>query len=272
MKKNIIVVLCVACMLPSFVCMAFANEGYAVHPRQALPENIITLLKDIVSGGPELVLLDCDPTAGTVEYVSWVSYDYLSELANKSRTAGVIVYNSTMKAYFIRISFVPTVSTSGSPYEYCALGTTNGFALGAKDPSSGDSTEVTIDTSGIIQRLNEIRQTLSVFSANVSNSLWNIGNTLADFYYYNNLHLEEISTRIQSAGDHLGIIESYLQIYFADMAADIHTTALESTRIRSAAESIEGFASNISTYTAGAYSGVNTIADLIVGWPEKFDQ
>lgn len=37
-----------------------------------------------------------------------------------------------MKAYFIRVSFTPTVSETGG-LEYCSLGTANGFLLGAKD-------------------------------------------------------------------------------------------------------------------------------------------
>ena len=138
-KKNIVVMLCIACMLPALVCTAFANEGYAVHPRQALPENIINLL----TGDSSIVLLDCDPTSGNVQYVSWVSYDYLSELSTSWKTAGVIVYNSTMQAYFIRVSFVPTTSTSGNTYEYCSLGTTNGYVLGAR--SSSDDTGNTLN-------------------------------------------------------------------------------------------------------------------------------
>ena len=134
MKKNIVAMLCIACMLPVLVCTAFANEGYAVHPSQSLPELIASLLK----GDSSIVLLDCDPSSGNVDYVSWVSYDYLSELSTKWKTAGVVVYNSTMKAYFIRVSFIPTISESGG-YEYCSLGTTNGYVLGAKSGSGGDS-------------------------------------------------------------------------------------------------------------------------------------
>ena len=140
MKKNIVAMLCIACMLPVLVCTAFANEGYAIHPRQALPENIINLL----TGDSSIVLLDCDPTSGNIQYISWVSYDYLSELSTSWKTAGVVVYNSTMKAYFIRVSFVPTTSTSGNTYEYCALGTTNGYVLGAR--SSSDDTGNSSDT------------------------------------------------------------------------------------------------------------------------------
>ena len=128
MKKIILVICCVACMLPFFVNSAFANEGYAVHPQQFLPANIISLL----SGNSSIFLLDHDPIDGNVSYVSWVSFDYLSELSTDWGSAGVIVYNSTMKAYFIRISFTPTVSESGG-LEYCSLGTANGFLLGAKD-------------------------------------------------------------------------------------------------------------------------------------------
>lgn len=139
MKKNIVAMLCIACMLPALVCTAFANEGYAVHPRQALPENIINLL----TGDSSIVLLDCDPTSGNVQYVSWVSYDYLSELSTSWKTAGVIVYNSTMQAYFIRVSFIPTVSTSGT-YEYCSLGTTNGYVLGATKENDSDIDRVSV--------------------------------------------------------------------------------------------------------------------------------
>lgn len=130
-KKNIVIALCIACLLPVFVCTSFANEGYAVHPRQSLPEMIISLL----GGDSSIALLDCNPSSGSVEYVSWVSYDYLSELSTTWDKAGVVVYNTTMNAYFIRVSFVPTISSSGA-YEYCALGTTNGYVLGAKASDS----------------------------------------------------------------------------------------------------------------------------------------
>ena len=128
MKKFVFTLLCVSCMLPFFVNSAFANEGYAVHPQQFLPANIISLL----SGNSSIFLLDHDPIDGNVRYVSWVSFDYLSELSTDWGSAGVIVYNSTMKAYFIRVSFTPTVSETGG-LEYCSLGTANGFLLGAKD-------------------------------------------------------------------------------------------------------------------------------------------
>lgn len=128
MKKIVFTLLCVSCMLPFFVNSAFANEGYAVHPQQFLPANIISLL----SGNSSIFLLDHDPIDGNVRYVSWVSFDYLSELSTDWGSAGVIVYNSTMKAYFIRVSFTPTVSETGG-LEYCSLGTANGFLLGAKD-------------------------------------------------------------------------------------------------------------------------------------------
>ena len=128
MKKIVFTLLCVSCMLPFFVNSAFANEGYAVHSQQFLPANIISLL----SGNSSIFLLDHDPIDGNVRYVSWVSFDYLSELSTNWGSAGVIVYNSTMKAYFIRVSFTPTVSETGG-LEYCSLGTANGFLLGAKD-------------------------------------------------------------------------------------------------------------------------------------------
>lgn len=140
MKKSIVSLLLVACLLPCCISSAFANEGYAASSRAFLPEYILTLLKE----KSDIILLDKDPSVGSVEYVSWVSYDYLSELSTQWRTAGVVVYNSYMDAYFIRVSYVPTVSTSGG-YAYCALGTSNGFVLGSKN-SSG----TTIDNSTTI--------------------------------------------------------------------------------------------------------------------------
>ena len=133
MKKNIIVLLFVVAMLPTLVCFAHANEGYAVLPEQSLPRLFVSMLKNEKS----LALLDHNPTSGTVEYVSWVSYDYLSELSTRWDTAGVVVFNTAMQAYFIRVSYVPTVQISGGGmYKYCALGTTNGYILGAKAESS----------------------------------------------------------------------------------------------------------------------------------------
>ena len=133
MKKNIIALLFVVAMLPTLVCFAYANEGYAILPEQSLPRLFVSMLKNEKS----LALLDHNPTSGTVEYVSWVSYDYLSELSTRWDTAGVVVFNTAMQAYFIRVSYVPTVQVSGGGmYKYCALGTTNGYLLGAKSESS----------------------------------------------------------------------------------------------------------------------------------------
>lgn len=133
MKKNIIALLFVVVMLPTLVCFAYANEGYAVLPAQSLPKLFVSMLKNEDS----LALLDHNPTSGTVEYISWVSYDYLSELSTRWSTAGVVVFNTAMQAYFIRVSYVPSVQISGSgTYKYCGLGTTNGYLLGAKAESS----------------------------------------------------------------------------------------------------------------------------------------
>ena len=133
MKKNIIALLFVVAMLPTLVCFAYANEGYVILPEQSLPRLFVSMLKNEKS----LALLDHNPTSGTVEYVSWVSYDYLSELSTRWDTAGVVVFNTAMQAYFIRVSYVPTVQVSGGGmYKYCALGTTNGYLLGAKSESS----------------------------------------------------------------------------------------------------------------------------------------
>ena len=131
MKKYIVSFFLVACLLPSCISIAYANEGYAVCSHQFLPSQIVALL----SGDSSVFLLERDPSAGQVQYVSWVSYDFLSELSVSWRSAGVIVYNKTMDAYFIRVSYIPTISTSGS-YKYCSLGTSNGYVLGAHAPSA----------------------------------------------------------------------------------------------------------------------------------------
>lgn len=133
MKKSIVSLLLVACMLPCYISLTFANEGYALCSRNFTPDVIWGKLKLMPSS--DIVLLDKDPSIGNVEYVSWVSYDYLSELSLKWDSSGVVVYNSYMDAYFIRVSYVPTVSQNGG-YAYCALGTTNGFVLGSKSPTS----------------------------------------------------------------------------------------------------------------------------------------
>lgn len=134
MKKNIVAMVLIACIFPSLVCTAYANEGYDLVPEKALPRLFLSILR----GQDALALVDHDPISGTVDYVSWVSYDYLSEVANKWETAGVIVFNTAMQAYFIRVTYVNSVSTgSGSGwYKHCGLGTENGFLLGAKAESS----------------------------------------------------------------------------------------------------------------------------------------
>ena len=171
MKKNIIALLFVVAMLPTLVCFAYANEGYAVLPEQSLPKLFVSMLKKEDS----LALLDHNPTSGTVEYVSWVSYDFLSELSTRWDTAGVVVFNTAMQAYFIRVSYVPTIQISGSGmYKYCALGTTNGYILGAKAesaapvPSAPDITinipstpSVSFDDSDIINAIESLYDQLT---------------------------------------------------------------------------------------------------------------
>lgn len=152
MKKSIVSLLLVACMLPCYISLTFANEGYALCSRNFTPDVIWGKLKLMPSS--DIVLLDKDPSIGNVEYVSWVSYDYLSELSLKWDSYGVVVYNSYMDAYFIRVSYVPTVSQNGG-YAYCALGTTNGFVLGSKSPTSTTN----IDNSTTIHQQTVVNKT-----------------------------------------------------------------------------------------------------------------
>lgn len=139
-------------MLPCYISLTFANEGYALCSRNFTPDVIWGKLKLMPSS--DIVLLDKDPSIGNVEYVSWVSYDYLSELSLKWDSYGVVVYNSYMDAYFIRVSYVPTVSQNGG-YAYCALGTTNGFVLGSKSPTSTTN----IDNSTTIHQQTVVNKT-----------------------------------------------------------------------------------------------------------------
>lgn len=121
-----------------------------MHSRAFLPEQILALLRSET----DITLLDINPSSGNVQYVSWVSYDYLSNLSNEWRTAGVVVYNAYMDAYFVRVSYVPTVSQNGG-YEYCTLGTTNGFVLGSKSPTSTTN----IDNSTTIHQQTVVNKT-----------------------------------------------------------------------------------------------------------------
>lgn len=152
MKKSIVSLLLVACMLPCYISLTFANEGYALCSRNFTPDVIWGKLKLMPSS--DIVLLDKDPSIGNVEYVSWVSYDYLSELSLKWDSYGVVVYNAYMDAYFIRVSYIPTVSQNGG-YEYCTLGTTNGFVLGSKSPTSTTN----IDNSTTIHQQTVVNKT-----------------------------------------------------------------------------------------------------------------
>lgn len=127
MKKQLIALWMVILILPSCVSVAHANEGYALADRNFMPESIIASILDM----KDSVILDHDPTSGKVEYVSWISYDKLSELSTGWRTGGVIVFNATMNAYFLRISYMPTVSIDGQ-LKYCALGTSNGYCYGSR--------------------------------------------------------------------------------------------------------------------------------------------
>ena len=139
MKKRFVSLWLVMLMLPACVIPAYANEGYALVSRNFLPENIINILSSETS----VWLIDHDPTQGRVEYVSWISYETLSEMSMKWLTAGVIVFNTTMNAYFLRVSYTPSISTDGQ-LVYNALGTSNGFCYGSKATEKGD-TNVDVD-------------------------------------------------------------------------------------------------------------------------------
>ena len=175
MKKSITSLLLVACLLPCFISFAAANEGYALHTRNFIPEVIYAKLKLMPSA--DIVLLDKNPSVGSVDYVSWVSYDYLSELSLKWDTSGVIVYNSYMDAYFIRVSYVPTVSNNGE-YEYCSLGTSNGFVLGSRNPNSSTTIDnsTTIGTVNLITNkyISTVVNSASKTASSVTNGLTNI--------------------------------------------------------------------------------------------------
>ena len=148
MKKQLIALWMVILILPSCVSVAHANEGYALANRNFMPESIIASILDM----KDSVILDHDPTSGKVEYVSWISYDKLSELSTGWRTGGVIVFNATMNAYFLRISYMPTVSIDGQ-LKYCALGTSNGYCYGSKATEKGDTNidnSVTINKTTVV--------------------------------------------------------------------------------------------------------------------------
>lgn len=148
MKKQLIALWMVILILPSCVSVAHANEGYALADRNFMPESIIASILDM----KDSVILDHDPTSGKVEYVSWISYDKLSELSTGWRTGGVIVFNATMNAYFLRISYMPTVSIDGQ-LKYCALGTSNGYCYGSRATEKGDTNidnSVTINKTTVV--------------------------------------------------------------------------------------------------------------------------
>ena len=148
MKKQLIALWMVILILPSCVSVAHANEGYALADRNFMPESIIASILDM----KDSVILDHDPTSGKVEYVSWISYDKLSELSTGWRTGGVIVFNATMNAYFLRISYMPTVSIDGQ-LKYCALGTSTGYCYGSRATEKGDTNidnSVTINKTTVV--------------------------------------------------------------------------------------------------------------------------
>lgn len=143
MKKRLIAILLVALILPSCISVAHANEGYAWVSNNLLPTNVVMRLLDLTNA----FILDHDPTQGKVDYVSWISYDKLSEMSTGWSTAGVIVFNSTMNAYFLRISYTPTSGIGG--LKYGALGTSNGYCYGTK---ATEKSEVHIDNSVTIKK------------------------------------------------------------------------------------------------------------------------
>ena len=143
MKKRLIAILLVALILPSCISVAHANEGYAWVSNNLLPSYVVMRLLDLT----DAFILDHDPTQGRVDYVSWISYDKLSEMSTGWSTAGVIVFNSTMNAYFLRISYTPTSGIGG--LKYGALGTSNGYCYGTR---ATEKSEVHIDNSVTIKK------------------------------------------------------------------------------------------------------------------------
>lgn len=143
MKKRLIAILLVALILPSCISVAHANEGYAWVSNNLLPSYVVMRLLDLT----DAFILDHDPSQGKVDYVSWISYDKLSEMSTGWSTAGVIVFNATMNAYFLRISYTPTSGIGG--LKYGALGTSNGYCYGTK---ATEKSEVHIDNSVTIKK------------------------------------------------------------------------------------------------------------------------
>lgn len=151
MKKRLIAICLVALMLPACISVVHANEGYALSLRNFMPEHILGFLglKFRIDGEQKPVfILDHDPSQGKVDYVSWISYDTLSEISLGWKTASVIVFNASMNAYFLRVSYVPTVSNDGQ-LKYCALGTSNGYCYGTR---ATEKSEVHIDNSVTIKK------------------------------------------------------------------------------------------------------------------------
>ena len=151
MKKQFAAICLVVLMLPTCLSVARANEGYTLSARNFMPDHILGMLSEqfSISGEQKPVfLIDHDPTQGKVEYVSWISYDTLSEISLGWKTSSVVVFNSTMNAYFLRVSYMPTISEDGQ-LKYCALGTSNGFCYGSK---ATEKSEINIDNSVTINK------------------------------------------------------------------------------------------------------------------------
>ena len=139
MKKSIIGFVVAVCLLPFCFSVAFANEGYPLQSREGLTDNILSLL----SKNENIYVIDHDPSTGYVDYVSWISYDYLSELSVTWSGCGRLVYNPTMDAYFLVVSYVGTFT---GDYISCAVGTVSGYVFGARANLS-DSADTGILTS-----------------------------------------------------------------------------------------------------------------------------
>ena len=204
MKKYIVVLALLVCLLPSCFTVAHAAQGYPLCAQNLYPENLLAFLNE----NSNLALVRHDCRSDDIEYVSWTSIEYLSDLVLNNQWGGAVAYNPDMDVFYVD---VPYQSTPGvSLDEHAALGTWDGYVFVA----SADSEDVRL--------LEYIRRAAAATAISVDHVVDQI-DYLTEYFGLNlelvNTNLDSIDTRLQLAQIYFEAINTNignLQMYLYD--------------------------------------------------------
>ena len=271
-----IVLLCASCVIMlASVTVAYAGYGPAVTVGNGA--YILTQLCDRTGN----IVADVSPSAASYTYKVTVGYGSLSDICATANGYGLtcsLYYNSSQGVYVIRVHDGLTVEQLFNfTSTYGVLANSDGFVYTAKS----ESTDVSVDTSGIIKML----QTIQSAIAGVDNSLGNINYRLTNI-------LNAIDEGFTMLGSLIGYTNSYIQAYGDALLSYGSTISSSLANLENKVNSLMGYSASISTdvysisntvnsiypdvstiasNTNEIYAKVSTISDRLASWSEWFN-